>query len=100
MDDPSCSERREAVSRALADLLKTTIQSRARLFDHAAFRCLDESYQHVHIFPAVRLGLHSLQRLESIELRREQELVGVVNLANSFFAETPPLQAHRVDFIV
>jgi hypothetical protein len=59
----TCSIRGETVSRTLADLLETLVRCSARLFDHAAFRCFDESYQHVHIFPPVWLGLHALQRL-------------------------------------
>ena len=68
----------------------------ADLLNHSPFRCFNEPDQHLYIFTSLRLGLEFLQRLRSVEFRGEQDLVGVVNFANSLFAEASSLQPNGI----
>ena len=84
------------VSGTVADLLENSAAP-ARLLDHAALRRFDKSYQHVYVFSPIRFRLHSFQRLRSIEFGGQQQLVGMVNLADAFLAEAAPLQSHGIE---
>ncbi len=48
---------------------------------------------------AVRFGLQSFERLRSIELGGQQKFVGMVNLADTVFAEAAPLQSDSVEAV-
>src|SRR5580704_17713969 len=66
------------------------------LLNHSTLGLFDELQQHLDIFPTIRLGSQFFQSLRSIELRCQQNLVSVVDLANSVFAESAALQANRI----
>ncbi len=68
----------------------------ADLLNHSPFRCFNEPDQHLYIFASLRLGLEFFQRLRGVEFRGEQNLIGMVNFANSLFAEASALQPHRI----
>src|SRR5690348_9047715 len=52
------------------------------LLDDAAFRGLNEADEHFCVFTEIGFRLKLCQGLRRIELRCEQDLIGVVNLAN------------------
>src|SRR5581483_9822766 len=66
------------------------------LFNNPALRALDKTNQHANVFVGVFFCLEFLQCLRGIELRGEQEFESVVDLANTFAAETAAFQSDGV----
>src|ERR1700674_151106 len=69
------------------------------LLNHPSFRLFDELYQRFHVVSTVRLRLQFLQSLRGVELRCQQDFVGVVDFANPFLAETAALEPDRIQAV-
>src|SRR5262249_17965122 len=69
------------------------------LLYHSAIARFYELDQRIHIFAAIRFGLELLQGLRGIQLRCQQNLIRVVDLANAAFGEAATLQTDRVQTI-
>src|SRR5580704_16040466 len=70
-----------------------------RLLNDPSLRLFDEAYKHLHVFSTVRLRLQFLQSLRGVELRCQQDFIGVMNFANAFLAETAPLKPDRIQSV-
>ena len=69
------------------------------LLNHSPLRSLNKPNQHLHIFPAIRFRLQLLQRLRSIQLRRQQHPIRMMNFLDPLLRKSPPLQPHRIQSI-
>src|SRR5262249_52684651 len=68
----------------------------SRLLDHSSLGRLDEADQQCYVFPLITFRLELLESLARVQFRRQQDLAGVVNFAEAFFAEAAALQADAV----
>jgi len=72
------------------------LASDASLLNNPSFARLNKPDQHLHIVSPVRFRLQFFQRLRSVQLRGEQDLVGAMNFRNPLLRESAPLQS---DFV-
>ena len=70
-----------------------------RLLNDPSLRLFDEPDEHLHVFSTVGLRPQFFQGLRSVELRCQQDFVGVVDFANTFLAETPALESDRIQAV-